>query len=335
MSSDICQIRLDFEAFIIAGPANSVEQIAGTTTETHCVNDFMTLVQTGGAAMPTICGALTGEHLYVDLGMVATDTSVMTIQTAVSTAIGPTTANRLWDIKMSQIECYAAYRAPAGCHRYFTSDVGKVISLNFMRVTGTVPIVQATAAGQNTGLELGTQIINTCIRRTKGMCCVQYQVCQSYNGIALTSSTGNVGSDAGWKGTFVESFSIDIALSPFLLDGTQNNVGMVDSQCSGDYIEIPSSWSGACGAQSAARPTVNSRYCGARLGANFHASAAIAINSGHSPVCDCSEPFLVRHSSDAANDIGGRNQINIANMAIAAVYPRGFCLDFTQMPCYF
>merc|ERR1711994_597104 len=89
--------------------------------------------------------------------------------------------------------------------------------------------------------------------------------------------------------------------------GPQINIGMVDSQCSGDYVEIPSSWSGGCGAShGSARNSINSRYCGARFGANFQASPLNNPNnamarSESTPVCDCSEPFAVRHNSDTVN----------------------------------
>lgn len=336
MSSDICQIRLDFVDFVIAGPANTDEAIVAATSVTHCNADTLTFAQTGGAQVPTLCGFLGGEHLYLDLGMAAADTSVVTIGTAVSTTIGPATANRLWDIKTSQIECFATYRAPQGCHRYFTTSAGKIISYNFHRVTGTTPAAQATAAGQNTGIELAFQSINTCIRRAKGMCCVEYQVCQAFNGILLTDAigVGAAGANNGVGGIFNEGFSIDLDTTPFVIDATQGNVGMTDGQCSSDYIEIPSSWSAACGVGfSSARSLVNSRYCGSKLGFNGWL-ANIAVKG--TPVCDCSEPFVLRHGSDSTGDGGGSGQVANGNEnSNVAMFPRGFCVDFKQQQCAF
>jgi hypothetical protein len=125
--------------------------------------------------------------------------------------------------------------------------------------------------------------------------------------------------------------------------GPQINIGMVDSQCSGDYVEIPSSWSGGCGAShGSARNSINTRYCGARFGANFQASPAVAnppaIMTQSTPVCDCSEPFAVRHNSDAVNDLGGGGGAGANNVAANAntvgAVPRGFCLDYRQVPCW-
>lgn len=335
MSTDICQIRLDFHSFVIAGPINSKEQIVGTSLATinHCTNDVVTFVQTGGSAVPQMCGALTGEHLYLDLGADTDDTSVVKITAA--TTVAAATAQRIWDIQTSQIECFAPYRAPEGCHRYFTSDHGKIISMNFLSLT-TTTLGDNT---QNSGLELGAQILNTCIRRSKGMCCVEYQVCTSYNSIALTETDGNDANDL--KGTYPQGWTIDTNTSPMTIKDTQTSGGMVDGMCSGDYVEIPSSWSGSCGANGSGRGTINSRYCGAGFGANLHASiivsttvAGVTTGTGNTPVCDCSQPFVVRHNSDMANDLGGQANLNKVNTN-TNITPRGFCLDFTQQPCYF
>lgn len=335
MTDDICQIRLDFDTFVIGGVANSQEIIVGATALTHCTSDTLTMVQTGGATMPTLCGALTGEHLYLDLGALAADTSVVTINTAISTTLAPATAARVWDIKTSQIECYASYRAPAGCHRYFTTESGKITSLNFMSLDTTHGVQTATAF-RNTGQELANQRITTCIRRSKGMCCTQYQLCTMFNGITLTDAAGAAaaGTD-GALGPFSEAWRIDLIASPWVIDSgialAGSASGLVDGQCSGDYVEIPSSWSGACGAQSAGRETINSRYCGSKFGANWYLTS-VTIDS--SPVCDCSEPFVVRHSSDLANDIAGTGSINSGHTNSLLV-PRGFCLDYAQHPCYY
>ena len=46
-------------------------------------------------------------------------------------------------------------RAPEGCHRYYTTESGKITSLNFQRVTTTPSTTDPIP--QNTGLELGGQ----------------------------------------------------------------------------------------------------------------------------------------------------------------------------------
>merc|ERR1712150_451095 len=122
-----------------------------------------------------LCGALTGQHLYVDLSPTASDQLTMTLGTVVSTTITPAIAQRVWDIKVSQIECHALYRAPPGCQQYYMARSGKVTSMNFYKVTGSTP----GAAAQNTGVHLSTSHIRSCITREKHMCCTEYQLCTS------------------------------------------------------------------------------------------------------------------------------------------------------------
>lgn len=352
MATDICQLRLDFTTFVINGPGNTRENIA-SGLGTHCVDTLRVLttdVATWTSSQSgTLCGALTGEHLYVDLTNTATDAATITLVTAATATVTPAIAQRTWDIKTSQIECFASYRAPNGCQRYFMEDYGKIISYNFHRVTGA----PAPLAGQqNSGIELPLQRINTCIRRSKNMCCVEYKVCAAYDGIALADVTQTAtNGDEGQTGVWNTGFSIDLSLFPFEVSAIQSNMGLVDSQCTGDYVEIPSSWSASCGAgTSSARGSINTRFCGARFGAQPHDARAITAST---PVCDCSEPFIVRHSSDDANDSGGIGGLalpNAANEAAATLgtglaamadtsvitnnIGRGFCLDFLQIPCW-
>lgn len=331
LNSDICQLRLDFTKFIIAGPSNTQESIPATKG-THCQDSFAVTTTDNANWYNTntarLCGKLTGEHLYVDLSATATDAALLTFNTA--TAPTPAVAKRLWDIKVSQIECFASYRAPPGCQRYFTSDYGKIISYNFAK-DGTT--AQGAAGSQNAGLELALQRVNTCIRRSKGMCCVEYQLCAKYDSIALVDATGTA-AGTGEGGTTNEAWTIDMITYPFVIDAIQVNIGMVDSMCFGDYVEIPSSWSASCGAgTSSARTQINTRYCGVRFGENGQKSIAAQVAS--MPVCDCSEPFVVRHSSDDANDKAGKVGLGAAGtVAGTANPPRGFCLDFKQIPCW-
>jgi hypothetical protein len=63
MSEDICQIRLDFNTFTIAGPSLSTQLYVGGTQNHNCLNDQLLLAATGNTnRYPTICGTLKGEH---------------------------------------------------------------------------------------------------------------------------------------------------------------------------------------------------------------------------------------------------------------------------------
>jgi len=335
MNADICQIRLDFTNFVVAGPAVTTELIP-TGASTVC-QDSLVIATSDNSALTssptgTLCGTLTGEHLYVDLSPTSSDTLTATLTTLVSGALTPAIAKRTWDVKVSQIECHALYRAPPGCQRYMMEDYGKIISYNF-RMEATSATRAANA--QNPGVELAMQNVKTCIRRAKHMCCVQYQLCSSYNGIALGEGvTTNAVANMGVSGYFSQAWLIDTDTTPFIIDADLAGAGMVDSQCTTDYVEIPSSMSRQCGSMFGSHlGSMNTRFCGSKFGASGIASVLSAtIGTSGTPVCDCSEPWTVTHKTDDRNDEGNTNTANVGGSA--ATIPRGFCLDYQQTPCY-
>jgi len=293
------------------------------------LNDQLILATTGDTnRYPMICGTLLNEHLYVELSPTSTDSATITIsQFLVTTAPAAAIAKRLWDIQTSQIPCYATYRAPSGCDRYLTTDYGKIESLNFYKVSGS-----STGANlQNSALQLGSQRVNTCIRRSKGMCCVEYQVCvKDSQGILLTDTIGTTSDTLGTEGKYNEGWSIDT--THFLaVDNEYSDIGAFDAMCSDDYVEIPSSMTGQCGHRGVGN--VNTRYCGSKFGANLFYTIGLGQASVSPGVCDCSEPFTVLHGTDYSADYGGpgKSTSDIASQLL--VQNRGFCLDFLQQPC--
>ena len=76
----------------------------------YMVNAFLNIVITfiflqsnSGQNVPPICGIMTGQHIYVDLGALPSDSATLNFGfTGTSTA-------RLWDIKVAQIPCGANY----------------------------------------------------------------------------------------------------------------------------------------------------------------------------------------------------------------------------------
>merc|ERR1712001_620558 len=80
------------------------------------------------------------------------------------------------------------------------------------------------------------------------------------------------------------------------------------------------------------RLLINTRYCGAKFGANLVYSVATGAGYSSPGVCDCSEPFSVRHGSDMFSDIGGDDGAGVVSINLA-VASRGFCFDYLQLPC--
>ena len=80
-SDNICQLRLDFNQFVISGPSTSSltvgKALAGTATDigagtsvtsaSQCLTDSFTVSNPGSRTPSVICGINTGQHMYVDI----------------------------------------------------------------------------------------------------------------------------------------------------------------------------------------------------------------------------------------------------------------------------
>merc|ERR1712038_570871 len=135
LSTDICQMRLDFVNFDIT------ETTAGVCT------DSFTATGPSGQNPMDLCGTLTKQHLYVEQARSSTATTLK-----FTIATGGT-----WKIKVSQIECSSVSKAPSDCDQYLTGISGNVISFNWY---GAVL--------------LRNKDFTACIRREKGYCGISY-----------------------------------------------------------------------------------------------------------------------------------------------------------------
>ncbi|XP_018016005.1 uncharacterized protein LOC108672785 [Hyalella azteca] len=148
MNSNICQYRLDFDAFSIIGPDAS----------SNCVDDFFGV--TGGSYTPKVCGDLTGQHMYINVKP-GGGPIVLTMDTSSVRTMG-----RKWDIKITQISCNSPDRAPAGCLQFFNETSGSVKSFNFRRQNAFI-------AGEGPG-ELQNMNYGVCINSKVGYCDVTW-----------------------------------------------------------------------------------------------------------------------------------------------------------------
>lgn len=332
MSSDICQVRLDFDYFRIAGPANTGEQGVALANG-NCLDSLIPTLS-GGAVVPSLCGILTGMHLYMDLGMDSTDTAALALTLASTTITasvsGITVANayRSFRFKTSQIPCWATYRAPEGCNQYHMTLTGQIHSPNFSKDTDTT---RRGANLSNTGVDLMNLDLKYCLRRERNTCCILYQVCTQFEGADLTSSVpAPVGTVLnGDLGEVTEGWSFDTWLlgggTATALTIAMQDVGLVDGACTGDYIEIPDSSTGLKSFGAAVGNT-NTRYCGTRLG--FIPVISLATAMSHAPLWDCTEPFEVRFRTDQMNDNGVQGTTVATDDKM-----RGLCLDYRQEQC--
>jgi len=140
MSTDICQIRLDFINFDI-----TEDETSGTATFGSCTDTF-TMVGPSGRNPPILCGTLTGQHVYIDQARSTSDTSL-----TFNIATGGT-----WKFKVSQIECGNPSLAMPGCDQWFMGSSGTIMSYNYPKTV------------------LSNTRTVTCIRRNEGSCMVEY-----------------------------------------------------------------------------------------------------------------------------------------------------------------
>jgi len=139
-SSDICQMRLDFETHSIAQP-----DTAGACT----TDSFKGAPARTGRESPLICGENAGQHMYVEAGAHSSSNAVLTLTLSGSTA-------RRWKIKVSMIECDSLSLPPQGCLQYHTGATGTVKSFNW---------------DDSTAYEhLNNQHYRACIRQERGYC---------------------------------------------------------------------------------------------------------------------------------------------------------------------
>ncbi|XP_068082170.1 uncharacterized protein [Anabrus simplex] len=208
---DVCQIRLDFDQFNIAGPepVNNV-----------CTNDQF--IVSGGNPVPAICGINTGNHMYIDTGLGSTNPVTLTFVTS-----GPSFA-RNFKVKVSQIPCSSIYRAEEGCLQYFTGVSGQIKSFNY---------------DPGSGLQLSNQDYSICIRMERNFCGIQYSTAPDTvnNRSHAFTLTGNTLS----RDAIVSSSVSSMGSFPCVTDwlgipcasnvGRRNASGCVDRICGGTF----------------------------------------------------------------------------------------------------
>lgn len=261
MNENICQLRLDFDTFVIAGPStltlsvylqsggnpSSAGAKAGSTA-TMCLTDMFTISSDPGLSVPGVCGTLTGEHMYVSASEMCNTMNFKLGSGVFGISALP---QRNWKIRVTQFECTYNNLAPQGCTQYFYGGTsGTVKSFNF-----------------DGGVHLAEQNQKICIRREKNIC----RVC------------------------FSTAADLDFALSGMIAKGL---IGAA-SDCCGygvdgvattgfDCVVIPGAHKKTDGL------VVGSQICGADKGLN---TAAAGMTSAS--VCTKQLPFMIELRTDS------------------------------------
>jgi len=155
----VCTLRLDFESFTLLAGTDTLDA-DGACQDTFNVNGLTT----GFSQIPTICGANTGEHIYVEVGPGATDSATLAFSFIANAA------NRGFELKVTQYTCDSPVRPPEGCLQWHTGTTGTIRTFNF--------------ANADEG-HLVNQQYSVCIRQEAGFCCNKYSVCTDDNSYTL------------------------------------------------------------------------------------------------------------------------------------------------------
>jgi len=261
-SNNICQLRLDFENFVITGPSTLTESVAKiapggliniaagkkVSLATQCLTDTFD-VTTDSHNVPTICGINRGQHMYVEADE---DCNDLVFQLG-AMGIGATLASRMFSIKVTQYSCDFVNLAPEGCVQYlFGSNSGMVQNYNY---------------DSGNGVHLANQDQSICIRRERGQCRIcWFQTMETDFQVSATTTVK--------KGYTQASFCCGYS-------ATTNNI-LKGYDC----VNIP-------GAEktTAMRKMLGPNFCGRNL---------VSIKSGtvKKTICSTRTPFYIRFRSD-------------------------------------
>jgi len=164
-SSNICQIRLDYDQHTTAAPSN----------QGFCLTDTTEGNQVTGPNTPVHCGGNAGQHFYMDAGAYSTNSATLSKVLTGSTG-------RTWKIKVSMIECGSRALPPGGCYQYLTGVTGQVRSHNFNVVSSA------------TYNHLRSQFYKVCVRREKRYCKIGWTQSSDPDSFKLSRDPGIYGS---------------------------------------------------------------------------------------------------------------------------------------------
>merc|ERR1711970_725029 len=264
-SSSVCQIRLDFESFVLSNPVTVTTITIGPASTGagsgnslgECQTDTFAVSSPCGKAPPVIGGTNTGEHMYIP----ACDQCNVLTSTFGSSSTATTSA---FSIKVTMVECSSKLKAPEGCTQYFTGSTGDIMTYNYQSGSGVL---------------LYNQDYCSCIRSARTTC----SICFYSTAFKLSVPNGIA------------------AIGLLGFDTVCGVLGIVAPYTNGggfDYITIPD---GQCDYPSTTTPAIATdtadRYCGT----SFKCAQALnpaAIAGPASTVCTNQKPFRICVHSD-------------------------------------
>jgi len=290
-SSDVCQLKLEFETFSLSAPYTSTAGAAAAdqnflTNIGTCQTDFFSVSVPGGKAPPMICGENSGYHMYVP----ASSTCNVLSSFFGSSTTATTSA---FTIKITQIKCNAKNKAPEGCLQYLTASSGSFSTYNY---------------NSGNGPHLANQDYCYCIRAERTACTICYSALSPGLGIGR-GGTQLLDTWCGYEaGVSIGGATADTDWSSF------------------DHVVIPNSQCPVTTAAGTAIPSVD-RYCGT----TFSCAVAPVSNpttAASNTVCTSTKPFqfcVKTNGQENYNaDAGATNDENTAGGS------KGFQMSYFQ-----
>jgi len=300
--SDVCQLRLDFEAFALSNPVTTTTATGGTEAAVsltnrvgNCDTDFFTVTSPGSKSPPIICGTNTGQHMYVDA---ADQCNVL----SASFGSASTATSSAFTIKITQIECSSKRLAPDGCLQYFTAPESAA--------TGTISSFNYNSGN---GVLLANQEYTLCVRGERTYCAICYWTPTAATGFGM--SYPNNAAIAGVDSTCGQINIDTVKVSAFANGGAYDHIIIPSGGCDTTTVGIA--------AGGAISVHYNDRFCGTVFNcyrSNSVAAAAIVGTAG--TVCTNSKPFKISVLSD------GNEAANTGDSETVAPRNIGFELNY-------
>ncbi|XP_040069468.1 uncharacterized protein LOC8035350 [Ixodes scapularis] len=146
---EVCQLRLEFLHFSIAGPRASGPRVG------LCDDDvFAVATGIGNLPYPALCGYNGGQHMYIDVSEATR--AVLTFSIG-----GEVTVARKWNVRVSTVHCLSNMKAPESCLQYHTEPAGEFSSFNYRP--------SATSQQMIAGLKY-----SVCFKKQLGFCQISY-----------------------------------------------------------------------------------------------------------------------------------------------------------------
>ena len=230
----ICQIRLDFDEFILAPPFNGT---CGHRTDSFVISGVTNFNATG---LPShgLCGDLTGQHMYIDVNPEDLSKPLLLI---VNTA-NEQSLERKWSIRIQQIPCHSPFKAPSGCLQYFTGPEGTVESLNFRGKKRSRPPPTLSSSALAEGPYSNPNYFNEmnygiCVAQVQGKCGIKWTSDHfDFGGNLLGHSNVGISSDSNLGCSTLNKLGLDIGDFIAIPSGSENGQNFLQDHFCGQKL---------------------------------------------------------------------------------------------------